>query len=122
MADKQYRVVNGIVQFPPRDGDAGGKPVRNVTIRQTGFGHSAISVSATLWPSHAHVEVNEGDVVTVEGTYTQNKTQKQDGTPVTYHNLSVIKIKNFGPADTGADTPVENAVPAADEDDDEIPY
>lgn len=121
MADKQYRVVSGIVQFPPREGEAGGKAVRNISVRQAGFGPTAVTVSATLWPSHDEVKVDQGDVVTLEGSYTSNKTTKQDGTPVTYHNVSVTRIFVHGKAVEGVKPETENA---ADEEpsDDEIPF
>ena len=120
-AEKQYRTVMGIVQFEPREGEAGDKPVRNITVRQTGFGPTAVRVSATLWPSHAHVEVEEGDVVVIEGAYTANKTKKQDGSPVTYHNLSVNRIAVLGKSDAGAQAGTVNT--EADEvDEDEVPF
>jgi hypothetical protein len=76
-SDKQYRVVSGIVQFPPRDGEAGGKAVRNISVRQAGFGPTAVTVSATLWPSHADVKVDQGDVVTLEGSYTRTRPRSR---------------------------------------------
>ena len=121
-AEKQFRTVIGIVQFEPKAGEAGGKAVRNIVVRQVGFKEQAIRVSATLWPSHAHVEVNEGDVVVLEGSYTQNKSTAQDGTPRTYHNMSVNKIAVLGKADSGARPDVEADGGAADADDDDVPF
>lgn len=117
MADKQYRTVFGIVQFEPREGTAGDKPVRNITVRQTGFGPTAVRVSATLWPSHSHVEVEEGDVVILEGAYTQNKGTDKNGEPITYHNLSVNRIAVLGKADGGKEPGTTNTSRSQDEDD-----
>lgn len=119
---KEYRTVLGIVQFPPRDGEAGGKTVRNIVVRQNGFGPTAVLVSATIWPSHEGVQVGEGDVVILEGPYTQNKGTKQDGSPVTYHNLSVSKILVLGTTDAGDKPAVDNAPAADTADDDDIPF
>lgn len=119
--EKQYRTVHGIVQFEPREGEAGGKPVRNITVRQAGFGPTAVRVSATLWPSHAHVKVEEGSVVTIEGPYTQNKSTGDDGETRTFHNLSVSRIFVHGMSDSGKKADVENAV-ADDVADDDIPF
>ena len=118
---KEYRAVHGFVQFEPRDGEAGGKSVRNITIRQVGFGPYAVRVSATLWPSHAHVAVEEGDLVTLEGSYTQKKGKDKNDNPITYHNISVSRIKVFGQGDTGSDSPAETTNGGANDapDDDE---
>ena len=120
--EKKFRVVHGIVQFPPRDGEAGGKTVRNVTVRQTGFKEQSLRISATLWPSHARVEVNEGDVVTFEGAYTPNPQTKEDGTKVIYHNISVLKWFRHGTADSGEKVDVENESSEDDATDDDIPF
>lgn len=112
----------GTVEFPPREGEAGGKAVRNISVAQTGFKEQAVRISATLWPSHAHVAVAEGDVVVLRGSYTQNKKTKDDGTPVTYHNLSVVAIKNLGSMDSGVKPETENVPAAEDTPDDDIPF
>jgi hypothetical protein len=109
------------VQFPPREGNAGGKEVRNITIRTTGGGDQSIKVGATLWPSHAHVAVGEGDLVFVEGKFTRTKGEGKDGAPVTYNNLSVSDFINLGSADGGKDER-EAASSAAEEADDDIPF
>jgi hypothetical protein len=114
--------VFGIVQFEPREGEAGGKPVRNITVRQTGFGPTAVRVSATLWPSHAHVGVEEGDVVVIEGAYTQNKGTDKNEQPITYHNLSVNRIAVLGKSDAGAKEDTVNTAAASDDELDEIGF
>lgn len=121
---KEYRTVHGIVQFEPREGEAGGKPIRNITVRQAGFGKFAVRVSATLWPSHAHVKVAEGDVVTLEGAYTMNTSTGQDGEPRTFHNLSVNRIFVHGASDAGAQTGTVNTggSSADDSDDDDLGF
>ena len=111
--------MTGVVEFPPREGEAGGKAVRNITISNGGFKEQAIRVYATLWPSHADVAVEEGDVVTVKGAYTRNSKDDK-----TYHNLSVSGILVHGQIDTGdkPETTNDDGAPADDAADDDIPF
>lgn len=108
--------------FEPREAEAAGKPVRNITVQQAGFGPYAVRVGATLWPSHAHVSVKQGDIVTLEGAYTTRKTtDTESGEERTFHNISVTRILNHGAADQGAKEGTVNTGgdEAADED---IPF
>jgi hypothetical protein len=118
----QFRTIVGIVEFPPRDGEAAGKPVRNLAISQTGFKDQAVRVYATLWPSFKHVKVEEGDVVILRGKYNANPKTKEDGTKIVYHNLSVLAIKNLGPMEFGTKPDTENTDDDADGDDEDIPF
>ena len=119
---KQYRAVLGLVQFEPREGNAGGKDVRNVVIRNVGFGQNAQRVSLTLWPSHEDVEVGEGDLVFAEGTYTSREVPNEEsGEVTTYHNLSVSNILVLGQPEAGERVGVANSSDDASDDDD-IPY
>jgi hypothetical protein len=120
---KQYRTVAGVVQFEVKEGEAAGQTVRDLVIKQVGFGAQAVNVYATLWPKHAAVEVERGDFVVAEGSYTsRDGNNKQTGDPVTYHNLSVFRFKNFGGLDEGSDEEVVNS-PAADPvNEDDIPF
>jgi len=120
LASNDYRTVHGIVQFPPREGEANGKDVTNITVRQNGFGDQNILVSATIWPE-LEVTVAEGDVVTMDGKYRANKTTK-DGAPVTYHNLSVTRLLNHGQSVEAKKPDVENESPVEDAGDDDIPF
>jgi len=123
LAENNFRTIVGVVQFPPSTGQANGKDVRNIAVRQTGVhAKEALRVSSTLWPSFDHVVVQEGDVVVLDGKYTENRGTDKDGNPRTYHNLSVSSIAVIGRVDTGAEPGVENAQPAADAADDDIPF
>lgn len=121
MAEKQYRTVIGIVQFDPKDGEAAGKPVRNIVIRQAGFKEQSVNVYVTVWPSHEDIEINRGDVLLVEGTYSQGKGQAQDGSPRVYHNISATRIAKLGVAVEGRRPEVEDG---GDDEvaDDDIPF
>lgn len=122
MSEKQYRTVMGIIQFDPKDGEASGKNVRNIVVRNTGFKEQAQKVYVTVWPSHAEVPLAVDDVVIVEGTYTQGKGKNEDGSPRTFHNISANRIAKLGQAQRGTRVDVEN-VPADDAaDDDDIPF
>ena len=120
------RTVFGIVQFPPRESETkSGQAIRNIVVRQAGFKDNAIQVSATIWSSHEHVEVEEGDVVVLEGKFERNRGTNKDGESVTYNNLSVSKIAVLGTADAGVREETSSrrtSEPADDEDDDEIPF
>lgn len=123
MAESQFRTLHGVVQFDPREGNAGGKPVRNITIRTSGVKEQSMKVGATLWPSHAHVAVEKGDEVTLEGKFSRNTGTNAQGEPVTYNNLSVVGIRVHGALDYGRDdAEVENAVTGDEPGDDDIPF
>ncbi len=111
-----------MIQFDPKDGEAGGKPVRNIVVQQTGFGPTAVRVSATVWPSHSHVELKQGDVVTFEGPYTQNKVPSDDGSTRTFHNISVTRLYKHGAVDAGKREETVNTTSAAEVDDEDIPF
>jgi hypothetical protein len=114
-----YRTIVGIVQFPPREGEAAGKTVRNIRVNNAGFGPTAVPVSATLWPSHASFDVEENDIVVLEGKYTKSNGKDKAGDPVTYHNISVARIGKIGEADPGEKPDVDENGAADDED---IPF
>jgi hypothetical protein len=115
--------VTGVIQFDPKDGEAGGKKVRNITVRSSGFKENSIKVGATLWPSHAHVAVKKGDVVTLEGKFSRNTKTNAEGESVTYNNLSVTGIHVGGTLDYGEKVEVENETSATpDAEDDDIPF
>lgn len=120
MSENKYRTIIGIVQFPPREGEAAEKPVRNIRVNSAGFGPTAVPVSATLWPSHKAFEVKENDIVVLEGKYTKSNGKDKNDNPVTYHNISVARIGKIGEADPGEKPDVDdNDVTADDED---IPF
>lgn len=117
----QYRTVVGIVQFDVKDGEAAGKPVRNIVVNNAGFGPTAVRVSATLWPSHKDFSVKKNDVVVLEGKYSKTSSEK-DGEPIVYHNLSVARISKIGEADPGVKPEVEQNDVAEDPADEDIPF
>jgi hypothetical protein len=113
-AKKTYRTIFGVVQFDVKEGEAAGQTVRNIVVKQTGFGAQAVNVYATLWPKHDGFAVERGDVVALEGSYTsrdgQNTTTGED---VTYHNISVTRIAVLGKMDEGSAEEVVNQSEAA---------
>ena len=124
MAEAQFRTIAGVVQFDPREGNAGGKDVRNITVRTTGVKEQSMKVGATLWPSHAHVAVEKGDFVVLEGKFSRNQGTNQQGEAVTYNNLSVTNILVVGNLDSGRDEETVNTgtSDSADVEDDDIPF
>lgn len=122
MAESQFRTLAGVVQFEPREGQAGGKEVRNIAIRTTGLKEQSMRVSATLWPSHEHVDVQKGDFVVLEGKFSRNKGTNKDGEEVVYNNLSVSSILVLGTLDDGAEIETTNAGRNDEPAEDDIPY
>lgn len=122
MAESTFRTLAGVVQFDPREGQAGGKTVRNITIRTAGVKEQSMRVGATLWPSHDHVEVEKGDYVVLEGKFSRNQGQNKEGEAVTYNNLSVSGILVLGGLDEGERVETTNNDAADEPTDDDIPY
>ena len=120
MADK-YRSFQGFVKFEPNEGEAAGKDIRSFVIRNIGVKDQAVDVRCTLWPSHEHVEVEQGDFVAVEGKFSINKKEK-DGETVVYHNLSVSRIINHGAGDPGVREETTNGGSNDSTDDDDDAY
>lgn len=80
-------------------------------VRQTGVHEKeAARVSCTVWPPHEHIALSKGDIVAVEGKFSQNNGTDSNGAPVTYNNLSVSTLAVLGHADPGQKPGVENAV------------
>lgn len=108
MSNTEYLTVAGLVQFDPRNRDAGGKQVRDVVIKAIGTGKQ---ISITIWPDFAHVPVNKGDFIVADGSYSSKSGQDKEGKEVTYHNLSA-NILFVAPSAQKAGAPAPSA-PAA---------
>lgn len=119
MAEKVYRTVIGVVQFDPQDGEAAGKSIRNIVLRQVGFKEQSVNVYVTVWPSHEDMEIERGDVLIVEGPYNQGKGKTKDGSPRVYHNISATRIAKLGAAVEGKRPETESD---DDVSDDDIPF
>ena len=103
----EYITVAGIVQFDPRQRQAGDKQVRDIVIRAIG---SNKNFSITLWPEKANIPFAKGDFIVADGKHSQSAGQNKAGEQVTYHNLSattIIRIAGEGAA------PVVAAAPSA---------
>src|SRR4051794_30375099 len=116
-----YRTVIGIVQFDPREGEAAGKPVRNIVVNAAGFKEQAVRVSATIWPSHKDFAVKKNDVLVLEGKSSKANGDK-DGEPIVYHNLSVARIAKIGEADPGEKPDTDSNDVVDEPADDDIPF
>ena len=114
----EYRTITGFVQFDPTDRDVNGKDVRSVTVKQTGLKDQSQLVSITVWPDHAHVEIEKGDFVAIDGKFSVNKGKDGEGNPKTYFNLSASTILVLGKGDKGTQTETtEGDEPEADGED-----
>lgn len=119
MSETQYRSFIGMVQFDPVEREAAGKDVRNVTIREVGLKDQAQLISITLWPNHAAIEVEKGDIVFVDGKFTPNKGKDGEGNPKTYFNVSANAFKVLAKADYGVETESTAGDGDAGDDDDD---
>lgn len=97
----EYMAVAGPIQFDVESKEVSGKQVREVTIKS--FTSQAL-VKITVWDGFAHVKLAKGDIIFADGKGSQNTVNKDDGTSVTYNNLSASKI-----AVITAEIPVETA-------------
>ena len=103
--------------FEPRESEVQGQQVRNITVQQAGFGPYAVRVGATVWPSHSHVALKQGDVVTLEGSYNKRSTtDNETGEERTFHNVSVTRILVHGAADSGKREETTNDSEPSDDD------
>jgi hypothetical protein len=75
-----------------------------------------VRVGATVWPSHSHVPLKQGDVVTLEGAYNKRTSTNEDGEERTFHNVSVTRLLVHGTADTGKREETTNDSSADDDD------
>jgi hypothetical protein len=79
MSDKVYAVVEGIVQFDPRDREANGKKIVDVAVKAVG---SQALVNITIWPEfQLSAPIKKGDWVAADGEFTQRTYQDASGAP-----------------------------------------
>ena len=110
----EYITVAGIVQFDPRQRQAGDKQVRDIVIRAIG---SNKNFSFTLWPEKANIPIAKGDFIVADGKHSQSAGQNKAGEQVTYHNLSattIIRIAGEGAAPVAAAAPSATDAAASD--------
>ena len=110
----EYVTIAGIVQFDPRNRQAGDKQVRDVVIRAIG---SNKNFSVTLWPEKANIPISKGDFLVCDGKHSQSVGQNKDGEQVTYNNLSATTVIRIAGEGTATAAPVAAAAPASTGDD-----
>ena len=112
----EYMTIAGIVQFDPRQRQAGDKQVRDVVVRAIG---SNKNFSITIWPEKASIPISKGDFLVCDGKYSSSVGQNKSGEQVTYNNLSansIIRIAGDATVSSAAPT-TATAAPAATGDD-----
>ena len=87
-----YADLIGMIQFPIEpDKTANGQPIREAVIKAMNKDDKL--VRCTVWPNFAHVPLKQGDFLSVGGKASTGQGKpKEDGTIVTYYNLSVIRL------------------------------
>lgn len=114
-----YMDFVGTIQFDPETKDANGKKLRNVTIKSPS---TQAMVRLTIWENFGHVKLSVGDFVAGTGKYSKNEATKQDGTPVTYHNISVSRLCVLACEMPTRDEQVVNSGGAAKSVDEDCPF
>lgn len=109
----EYITVAGIVQFDPRQRQAGDKQVRDIVIRAIG---SNKNFSITLWPEKANIPIAKGDFIVADGKHSQSAGQNKAGEQVTYHNLSATTVIRIAGEVGEALAPTATATAAASDD------
>jgi len=108
----EYITIAGIVQFDPRQRQAGDKQVRDVVIRAIG---SNKNFSVTVWPEKANITINKGDFLVADGKYSSSAGQNKAGEQVTYHNLSATTIIRLAGEDAAPSAPKATTAASGDE-------
>jgi hypothetical protein len=111
----EYITIAGIVQFDPRNRQAGDKQVRDVVLRAIG---SNKNFSVTLWPEKANIPISKGDFLVCDGKHSQSVGQNKDGEQVTYNNLSATTVIRVAGEAGGSAQSASVAAPAAASTDD----
>lgn len=114
-----YITVAGIIQFDPRDRQAGGKDVRDVAVRAIGNNKM---VNITVWPENEHIPLAKGDFIVADGKFSSTPGQNKQGEAVTYNNLSATVIHNLTSGGTAPIAAVKEAVGVASDAGDDFPF
>lgn len=99
---KEFKGTGGFVQFPVEERDVNGQTVRDVTIRALGSEGSYIRI--TVWEEWADTDIDEGDLVFIDGPFEAREGQTKDGEKRIYLNMSAKSLKVFkadSPSDRG---------------------
>lgn len=111
----EYASAAGFIQFDPREREANGQKVRDVSIRAFG-GNKTIRV--TVWSEFGAVPLAKGDLIFVDGKFSTNQAQNKEGAMVTYFNLSasmLVRIPGAQKAERGVANTTTTAAPATEE-------
>lgn len=93
LKDPEFPVVAGIIQFEPDSRQVNGQTVRDIKIREFG---TQRDTSVTVWPELAHVPLEAGDFVVIQGKRRIRRTVSRDGEPREYRNLDARTLRRVG--------------------------
>jgi single-stranded DNA-binding protein len=104
MAAKEFKGAGGFVQFPVEERDVNGQTVRDVTIRALGSDGAYIRI--TVWEEWADLDIDEGDLVFIDGPFEAREGQTREGEKRVYLNMSTSKSLKVFKSDTPSSTGV----------------
>lgn len=88
-----YVTAIGFVQFDPVEREANGKPITEATIKTPGGGDTGGKyVRVTIWPEHELESIKKGDLVVVDGKFTTNTYQDNQGVTKTALQISANSL------------------------------
>lgn len=115
-AKKPYVTAVGFVQFDPVEREANGKSVTDLVIKLPGGEQTMVRI--TVWPEIQVSGIEKGDFIAVDGQFSSNTYQANDGTTKTSLQISAFNLAVLGKAAVRAErevvsgaTPKTDAIP-----------
>ena len=103
-AKKPYVTAVGFVQFDPVTREANGKSVTDLVIKLPGGEQTMVRI--TVWPEIQVDGIEKGDFIAVDGQFSSNTYQANDGSTKTALQISAFNLTVLGKAGPGAERDV----------------
>jgi single-stranded DNA-binding protein len=118
-AKKPYVTAVGFVQFDPVVREANGKSVTDLVVKLPGGEQTMVRI--TVWPEIQVDGIAKGDFIAVDGQFSSNTYQANDGTTKTSLQISAFNLAVLGKAAARAERDVvAGAAPAGTTD--KVPF
>lgn len=103
-AKKPYVTAVGFVQFDPVVREANGKSVTDLVVKLPGGEQTMVRI--TVWPEIQVDNIQKGDFIAVDGQFSSNTYQANDGSTKTSLQISAFNLAVLGKAAARADREV----------------